>query len=481
MHSPEANRYRSIQEQLQHFLRQTPLSGPAFVEAAYQELLGRPSDAQGLENAVRLLQTGRSRLSLLQQIVASAEYQARGSVRSLCQNLLGREPKVDEYGWAWQLLEGTIDLSSLARKIEETKDYYFCHTPIPPDQVPYRATSLPGHVWLELTSRCNIVPPCIMCCLVPAANDTPRRDMDPNIWQRLLPVMRQAGRVEFHGVGEPLLYPHLFALLAELNPQRTTIGFPTNGHLLTDENCRRLIEHRVSWLTISLDAASSEMYLRIRRRPDLKQLLAKIRRLMELRAQKGSQRPNVEINMTLMQLNLPEAPRFVELAKELGVDQVAFQQIMPGFDWEVEAPDGYRFNYRQEELGRCVPLHAEMMERTWERAQQLDVPIKYEYAYTDYRTNWPAERKRTSTVWAAPADDSSFPSQARCGRPWTHWMVNVDGEVDFACLPHMPLGNLAQEAVDEIWNGPRARIVRQAVLQETTPRCCRDCFRLACR
>ncbi|MDL2718962.1 MAG: radical SAM protein [Acidobacteriota bacterium] len=325
------------------------------------------------------------------------------------------------------------------------------------------AASLPKEIWLELTTRCNIVPACSMCGYANADSRPPRRDMDPETWRGLLPLLRQARHVGLHGAGEPLLYPFLDDLLEALAPSPAIVGFNSNGHLLTAPVSRRLVERGLGWISISLDAATARTYLRVRRRPDFDTLLSKIRSLRGMRDDAGSTRPQIEINMTVMKLNLAEAPAFVELAAGLGLDRVMFQEIQPGGAQRVVAPDGFVFDYREQELagdGR----RDDLLGQARERARVLGVGFSCELVYGS----------------AAPTHAPPGRPGPMCGEPWERLLFNVRGDAFICCIQlgnQVLLGRAPDDSLEEIWNGRRARIVREAMFDEPDPSYCRGCYR----
>ena len=473
-----------------------------FLEAAYHDLLGRPADPASQTQALESLARGDlTRAAIRTMLLNSPERQAYESTRQVYQELLDREPTADERWQGIESLQAGGSPDALRQTVSDTIEYFFRHTPVAPDEEPYHTTHLPYEVWLEPTTRCNMVPPCTMCGKSASASRKSEHDMDPQIWQDLLPVLSQARILGLHGGGEPLFYPHLFDLLEEIDPQQTEVGFNTNGHLLTEKTTRRLIEHQLAWLSVSIDAATPEMYLRLRRRKDWDRLLARIRRLLELREQMGSKRPRVELNMTVMRTNLPQAPRLVELAAELGVDSVLFQQILPGGRWSLETPDGYLFDYAQEEISQCVELHDEMIAQAGARARELGIPLGYEIAYQGEVEDLAGESvpvvasskgtPAASTSLSDPDNTSCnrctcnippefrcWPPTAMCDEPWTKALISVDGDVTFCCyhIPDVVLGNVRETPFEEIWNSPRARTVRALLMGEDVPRCCRDCY-----
>jgi MoaA/NifB/PqqE/SkfB family radical SAM enzyme len=88
--------------------------------------------------------------------------------------------------------------------------------------------SLPVVVNFGTTSRCNMNPPCVMCMRNVESND---QDLS---WKALLRagyIADSASTLMLHGVGEPLLYPHLFDI-AKLASRDAITLFTTNGQLI---------------------------------------------------------------------------------------------------------------------------------------------------------------------------------------------------------------------------------------------------------
>ena len=75
----------------------------------------------------------------------------------------------------------------------------------------------------------------------------------------------------------------------------------------------------------------------------------------------------------------------------------------------------------------------------------------------------------------APAD-----SPAACPSPWSSLLLDVEGNA-FVCCVHkangIVLGTRPRDSVDAIWNGRRARLVREAMFADAAPACCAGCYR----
>ncbi|MGE5717748.1 MAG: radical SAM protein [Acidobacteriota bacterium] len=414
-------------------------SDEAFMTRLYEKMLGRLPDVGALSTGTRNLGLGHLRRSqVCNQIVSSPEYRDRSTLRGL-RSLLGNAPE--------------------------------------PATVRSLAASSPEEIWLELTTRCNMAPACAMCGLASIEARASRHDMDPRTWQSLLPLLRKARTVGLHGAGEPLLYPFLGDLMEALRSSPGVVGFNSNGHLLTAALSSRLVEHGLGWISISLDAATARSYLRIRRRPDFETLLSKIQVLREIRDAAGSSRPQIEINMTLMRLNVPEALDFVELAAKLRVDRVMFQEIQPGGSQRVVAPDGFVFDYREQELSG-ESRRDDVLAQARERACALGLQFNCEILYGK---SAPKEVSKASGVTGSPAAATRSPA---CVEPWRRLLFNVRGEAFVCCIQmtnEVLLGRVPDDSGETIWNGRRSRLIREAMFENSAPACCRGCYRTSGR
>jgi MoaA/NifB/PqqE/SkfB family radical SAM enzyme len=437
---PLRSRLKRLANQLDSSIRRSSsgASDEAFVNGLYQEMLGRRADEGALSAAARSLALGEIRRGHIRKSVgASPEYRALASVRD-----------------------------------------WLCHAPAPATDRSLAATT-PEELWLELTTRCNMVPACAMCGYAGDAAPAPRRDMDPRTWRSLLPLLRNARNVGLHGAGEPLLYPFLGDLLEALRSSPALVGFNSNGHLLTEAVCRRLVKEGLGWISISLDAATARTYLRIRRRQDFGALLSKIEGLRRIRDAARSLRPQIEINMTLMKLNLPEAPAFVELAARLGLDRVMFQEIQPGGSQRAVAPDGFVFDYAAQEL-KGDPARDDTLGKARERAHALGLQFSSEILYGGRREGEAPGPSPASVAPGASEAPATGPPRPACGEPWRRLLFNVNGDA-FVCCVQMSnrilLGRAPQDSPEKIWDGRRARLVREAMFAGANPSPCEGCYR----
>ena len=478
-----------------------------FVERLYDSLLGRAPEAEAVADARKNLSVGAlRRRTFRRKVLSSPEYRASPAlwkrrwnrlvsgvrrlasgegdvefIERLYEELLCRPPEAEAVlDGLRRLKRGLVHRGRFAREVASSPEFALVaprrerRNWLRDGRAPRTTRSFAGvppeEVWLELTTRCNVVPPCVMCGY---AGGVPpgRRDMDPATWRALLPLLARARRVGLHGAGEPLLYPHLDGLLDALGGG-PVVGFNSNGLLLTADVCRRLVDRRLGWISVSLDAANAGTYLRIRRRRDFEALLAKVRALRGVRDAAFAAGPRIEVNMTLMRENLHEAPGFVDLAARIGADGVMFQEMQPGGAHRAVAPDGWVFDYAEQVLLRDS-RRDEILGDARRRAVSLGLGFSCEILYGDAA---PAPVRPH-----APGPAETLPPAPLCGEPWKRLLFDVDGNAHVCCVHRtneVRLGSRGEDA-NRIWNGRRARLVREAMFAGPRPACCAGCYRTA--
>jgi MoaA/NifB/PqqE/SkfB family radical SAM enzyme len=239
----------------------------------------------------------------------------------------------------------------------------------------------PQKVTIETTSVCNIR--CVMC---PQAIGLVRRakHLPESIVEKLRPSLATARYFELHGIGEPLLSPafwRIVALLRELNPTADAI-VNTNLVVLTDKMLADLAASTLTLINVSLDAATPETYRKIRGE-DFAKVTSNIRRLVAaLRARQGARNTKLAMNMTVMKENLAEVPAFVRLASELGVNRAL---VWPINDygpadtlmqrWETNLRD-WHFVYREQLLTDIPELVSQTLATAGQTARELGMEFE---------------------------------------------------------------------------------------------------------
>lgn len=141
-------------------------------------------------------------------------------------------------------------------------------------------TGRPVHLKLELTNYCNLS--CPMC-----PHDSMRRPvgyMDPSLFRRI--IDEAVPTLEFayvHHLGESLFHGRIGELISYGERRGVRMGLSTNATFLDDRKSRALLDAGLTFLVISLDAASEQSYGQMRRGGDFHKTVHNIERLLRLR------------------------------------------------------------------------------------------------------------------------------------------------------------------------------------------------------
>ena len=152
----------------------------------------------------------------------------------------------------------------------------------------YRKLKYPYRLDFELSNKCNLE--CIMCTGVYSSSirkNRENREPLPEIYEtdeffeELKPFLLNAKRINFFG-GEPFLigtYYKIFDFLLEQKSQ-TLCYIQTNGTIYNDKIGRYLENLNIN-LSVSLDAATKEIYEKIRRNAQYDRVISNIEKFRE--------------------------------------------------------------------------------------------------------------------------------------------------------------------------------------------------------
>jgi peptidoglycan/xylan/chitin deacetylase (PgdA/CDA1 family)/MoaA/NifB/PqqE/SkfB family radical SAM enzyme len=288
------------------------------------------------------------------------------------------------------------------------------------------------------TSRCNAR--CVMCPVSFRAPGDKGADMPGEVFEKLAPLIPTAAHLNLFSTGEPTIAREIERILEEarrLRNRHAPLWLSTNGKRLPPGLLELLMEPGTV-LQFSVDGGTREVFEAVRRGIGFDELCAS---LALVRARKGKlAHPRVVFSSTISRRNLHDLGAIFALAKEYGVEHVNFYEADP------EAPEEVAFSLDESDR----PLFE----------KQLPAIEASGIAHS----NGLAFRK---TRLEAPL---------RCVAPWTVFHARADGTVRTCCTLRRSMGDLRQQSVEEIWNGPEYRRLRRAfVTQQGIPDACFRC------
>jgi MoaA/NifB/PqqE/SkfB family radical SAM enzyme len=323
---------------------------------------------------------------------------------------------------------------------------------------------LPTFLQVEPVGQCNLR--CRMCPIQFRQDGPPHGPpafMAFETFTRLLDQLPGLRELQLQGLGEPMMHPRFFDMVAHAAARGIHVGTNTNLTLLNPARAERCVTSGLAELHASLDGATAPTYERIRVRAYFDRVVANLEVLMETRRRLGSATPKVRIVAVVMRLNLHELPELVRLGHRLGIESVFVQHLCHDFG-ESSLPAQYRpmrdFVDEQSLLGEEPARVEQFFGLARQAARELGVELRL-----------PRTRPRLHPP--------GTPGPERCDWPWRGAYVSYQGLAMPCCMVATPdrinFGSMLEEGVEAVWNGAGYQEFRTRLASDEPPEVCRSC------
>ena len=309
----------------------------------------------------------------------------------------------------------------------------------------------PLNVLVEVVNKCNLE--CIMCLSSHRKGDT--KVISNETISKLLTEFKENNlpALMFGAGDEPLMFSDIDQMWKEANLSGIMdIFIFTNGTLLNKDMCNKILEHEVSRVYISLDAATEETYQKIRltnkkideevtgneklkiindEQNRLQSIENNIKTLIEMRNSRKLQLPQIRVSYTVQYGNKHEIEMFKEKWENV-VDFIEFQETQ---------------NIQFDKLASLSETDR------WKRRPPM------------YKKNYKKDCKapfHSATVWA---DGSVIPCCTFQGKNLT--LGNING---------VPELGIPAQSLKELWNGEKINELREQFKTGELNIVCQSCL-----
>lgn len=326
-------------------------------------------------------------------------------------------------------------------------------------------TELPAYVQIEPVGQCNLR--CKMCPIQfrqDGAPGGPAAFMSYQTFCELIDQFPALTELHLQGLGEPMLHPRFFDMVAYASGRGVRVTTNTNLTVCTERRIRECLESGLDTMYISLDGATAAVYEAIRVDAKFDRIMANLERLMRMRAQVpgGAPRLHVGIVGVAMRMNLHELPDIVRLAHRHGISDVSFQHLCHDFG-ESSLPALYR------------PMRNFVDEQTLLHED----PARVASVFDEIRT---VAQTLGMTVRIPPLEHKPRPAKppgSRCDWPRRGAYISYDGQAMPCCMiatpDRMNFGNMARDGVAAIWGNASYEDFRERLASDTPPEICKSC------
>lgn len=277
---------------------------------------------------------------------------------------------------------------------------------------------LPYSISIEPTTACNLR--CPECPSGLRAFTRPTGLLEKEFYQKTIDEL--ASHLLYlilYFQGEPYLHPHFFDLVTYASQKNIYTATSTNAHYLHEKNAQKTLDSGLDRLIISIDGTTQETYEQYRIGGSLEKVIRGTETLLHLRKKGNYQKPYTIFQFLVVKPNEHQIEEVKRLAKNLGVDKVAFKTAQI-YDYENGSPL---------------------------------MPSNSKYSRYALQSNGKYAIKN--------------PLLNQCWRMWQGCVITWDGKIVPCCFDKdasHQLGNLQEKTLREIWQSEAYQNFRQKLL-----------------
>jgi radical SAM protein with 4Fe4S-binding SPASM domain len=291
-------------------------------------------------------------------------------------------------------------------------------------------SGLPISVAIEPTTACNLR--CPECPSGLRSFTRPTGKLDSSLFKKIMnDVSDHLLYLTFYFQGEPYLNPKFLDMVKIAGQHKVYTTTSTNAHFLDEENAKKTVESGLNRLIISIDGASQETYESYRKEGDLTKVLEGTQNILKWRKKLKSKSPKVVWQFLVVKPNEHEIPKIKQLAKEYGVDKVAFKTAQI---------------YDYQNGSDLIPT--------------ID-------KYSRYRSNSDGTYSIKNEL------------ENKCWKMWQSCVITWDGQIIPCCFDKdasHSMGNVSEMSFEEIWYSKSYQNFRNALLTSRSEiEICKNC------
>ena len=187
---------------------------------------------------------------------------------------------------------------------------------------------LPFFLQVEPTNRCNLN--CRLCLTGYEKLNRPKRDMAFDEFAKIIDQLE--GSVFYlvlYNLGEPLLNSQIYQMISYAKKKRIFVRLHTNGDFKDKKHIGSIINCGVDELTVSLDCATPQAYLKHKKSDTFENVIDNIGSIIRERGRRC--RPFINIQLLLTRDNENEISRFKSLVGRLKADKGLIKKVRVDF------------------------------------------------------------------------------------------------------------------------------------------------------
>ena len=189
----------------------------------------------------------------------------------------------------------------------------------------------PYEVVIDSTNICQLR--CPLCSTGGRISSRKRGHMEFDTFKRIMDeVGPHALHIYLHNWGESLLHKEINSFIRYAKNHKVAVSVSTNlSFSLSQDMVDELITSGLDTLVVSVDGVSRETYAKYRIGGNFELVMSNLNLLVERKRALCRKRPFLEWQFLRMKHNIHETNRAKEIAKKIGVDNIAFGVVLLPF------------------------------------------------------------------------------------------------------------------------------------------------------
>ncbi|GAB2643049.1 radical SAM protein [Emticicia sediminis] len=184
--------------------------------------------------------------------------------------------------------------------------------------------ALPIAISIEPTTSCNLR--CPECPSGLRSFTRPTGMLDDKLYKQVIDELSETLLyLIFYFQGEPYLHPKFLDLVRYAANKGIYTATSTNAHYLNDTNAKKTVESGLDRMIISIDGTTQEVYEQYRIGGNLSKVIEGTKNIVHWKRELKSKTPHIIFQFLVVKPNEHQLEEVRQLAKEIGVDEVAFK------------------------------------------------------------------------------------------------------------------------------------------------------------
>lgn len=323
-----------------------------------------------------------------------------------------------------------------------------------------RVTAVNARLWFSSPSFLNLEPTtrCNFSCWYCVGRHMKQEDIHIDGFRAALENFPQLRTLALVGEGEPLMHKQFFEMASLARERGIRVMIVSNGSTLSASIVRKLCEHEVAYVAISIDSINAAQFSSSRVNGRLQQVLRGITRLRKFRDANGYRFPKIGLKGTLFESTEGELPEIAEKARAHGVE--VFESFQP-----LNAMESYVKIYPRNQLDE--------LKSAGRVAGAIDRDSKQALRILQSTADFCAEEG--IELFGEPLRN---PLRRNCDEQWIYALLS--GDVTPCCQiknPISPRWNLFENTIEEILADPEYENLRFNLWNGLFPQYCAGCWK----